>query len=410
MIKSVTPSKTKKNRNTEVGEESSKKSKQFNSSKLKGEIEDKNTYTNEGLSNYTIRQKYFQKISVNLTGCTFSFLNIHELFISKNISKKIRNGIFLQAKVFKKFICLYKYFSYLLTKKISLYWFLDQEAKKIDAFYTKFLKEGISKNEVEHIISEFLNLKYFKYAQEAYPDYSSENPLKLKYFSIFTFSSKCKITKLKIDPEYIEMQDHVIKTLEEIIKRNKSITILKLDFSYVSVIDFSPLFNSIAESQYLNKLSLIYYPDEEDYASFCFTTPMSDNYISLFKSLEKNKSIVTLSVFFSDTLNVFEPLITQCFTRNKTIKELNLQLMFLNNRKLNLNFLKENTGIEKLSVEGSYSFIELNNLLSFKTEVKNQIKFLNIKKNSNLQKEVDNLGYAIDVSYSYSETQILENI
>lgn len=46
---------------------------------------------------------------MNLLGTIFSFMNILELFICKNINKKIRKGILLLAKALTKFIDFSKY-------------------------------------------------------------------------------------------------------------------------------------------------------------------------------------------------------------------------------------------------------------------------------------------------------------
>jgi hypothetical protein len=367
--------KTKlKTKNKNNDNEKNKRQKNIHS-KIKDEDTQPQEEINESPTNYSIEKYNINKISMNLVGYLFSFFNLEELFVFKNLNKKIRNGILTNTKGFKKFINLKKYFFH---SHLNFYQFLAKEVDILNSFYNKCLEQEISVGEVDHIMSEFLISKF-----DSVHEYNLEffNDLELKFFSLLTFSNKCPIKKLNISITNPNEYKHNI--IKEILIKNKSITYLVIKLSKLHMIDYSVIFNSLVDNKSLKKLELVYnYEVDKPSPSY-----IHKNYESLFSSLMKNKSIENFSGFITEEVQQESSLyqcLKNCFTHNKIITKLSLVAIFTKQQKLDFDFLNDNSTIKSLRLEGSYSFTSLSKLLSLDNkETKNKIDSLKLETNYN---------------------------
>jgi hypothetical protein len=317
-------------------------------------------------SNFSIKQHNFNKISVNLISCIFTYVNLQELFICKNLNKKFRNVIFKNVACLRKYIDLKKFYAFHDER-----FCIREESVFLNKFYNEWLLENISVGEINHVLSEFLveklyKLKFFSISK----DITNVSELELKLLGVLLSSYKCPILDL-----YVNLNEVNAKFIEEIFRKMKKVESLDIIFENFYNFNYSGVLSALEENKSIKKLELYSLNHNSKSTSSYF----HKNFESLFRALMKNKSIEDFSGFITNEVqkdNSLYQSLKDCFNHNKTIKNLTLEGIFSQGQKLNFEFLYQNSTIKSLHIKGSYCLISLSKLFSDDVKIKSTIDSL----------------------------------
>jgi hypothetical protein len=319
-------------------------------------------------SNFSIKQHNFNKISVNLTGCVFKFMNLQELFICKNLNKKFRNVIFKNVACLRKYIDLKKFYSYHNEE-----FCIKAESVFLNKFYNEWLLENISVGEINHVLSEFLVEKLYKLKNFSITkDICNISDIELKLLGVLLSSYKCPILNLHVDLNEVNA-----KFIEEIFRKMKKVESLDIIFENFYNFNYSGVLSALEENKSIKNLELYSLNHNSKSTSSYF----HKNFEGLFRALMKNKSIEDFSGFLTNEVqkdySLYQSL-KDCFSNNKTIKNLTLEGIFSQGQKLNFEFLYENCTIKSLHIKGSYCLISISKLFCDDVKIKSTIDSLTL--------------------------------
>lgn len=389
--------KTKKS----LENENFKKSKQVD--KKSFETEEINNFQDERI-NFSTKPKNFNTISVNLSELVFSYMNLEELFILRNMNRKIHNIIVGKVKTFRKYIEIKKYYEY-VTENFEQF----EDDDTLSIFYNNWLlNEKISIEIINYVLSEFLIEKIYKLKiirNNYFIDFRSDTTI--KFLKILVSSYKCPI---KIISCRLIKKDDVQK-LEDIIRLFKNVPILDIEISKFCEYDYSGVFNALKDNKSIKKLELSL--DNYDYITI--NSIIRKNYESLFRVFKTNTSIEDFSGFITESVQKDQKLfqlLKNCLGMNKSLKNFSLEAIFPKDQMLNLEFMYENSSIKTLQLSGSYCLISLSKLFCSNLKLKIPITslkldeffyFLNDKTRCkyNIQEVIDNKFNTFFINENY---------